>query len=102
MAFRVKSEKDTIRIKRPKCSGWMVSENHYCHNDGFSGWRCIMCGNILDPVILLHQICQDANVVIPKTEEGIVYLIKKCMRIRAKEIATKNGADAEREIRRHD
>jgi len=102
MAFRGKSEKEINRIKCPKCSGWMVFEKFYGHNDVFSGWRCILCGNILDPVILLHRISQDANVVIPETEEGVVALIKKCMSLKAKEISRKNGADTENEIDRHD
>jgi hypothetical protein len=102
MAIKGKSEKEETRIKCPRCSGWMVSEKNYGHNDVFYGWRCIMCGNILDPVILLHRISQDANVVIPETEEGVVCLIKNCMSIKAKEISGKNGADTEREIDRHD
>ena len=102
MAFKGKSEKGIKRIKCPKCSGGMVFEKFYGLNDVFSGWRCILCGNILDPVILLHRISQDANVVIPETEEGVMALIKKCMSLKAKGISRKNGADPEREIDRHD
>ena len=80
----------------------MAFEKNYGSNDVFFGWHCMMCGNIIDPVILLHRISQDANMVIPETEEGVVSLIKKCMSIKAKEISGKNGADTKREIDRHD
>ena len=34
-----------------RCSGLMVSEN----DDDFNGWRCILCGERVDPVILAQR-----------------------------------------------
>ena len=44
----------------PRCHGLMVAEafedlraNPFAMS--FDGWRCICCGDILDPVILAHR-----------------------------------------------
>ena len=34
-----------------RCQGWMVNEKYYGAGLTFRGWRCISCGEILDPVI---------------------------------------------------
>jgi hypothetical protein len=34
-----------------RCGGLMVSE----HNDDFHGWRCILCGDRVDPMILAKR-----------------------------------------------
>ena len=39
-----------------------------------------MCGDVLDPVILLHRLSHDANVSIPESEEEMLWLIKKYRR----------------------
>jgi hypothetical protein len=44
----------------PRCRGLMVPDQFFdLINDGgywtFDGWRCLCCGNILDPVILRNQ-----------------------------------------------
>jgi len=44
----------------PGCRGLMVPDQFFdLINDGgywtFDGWRCLCCGNILDPVILRNQ-----------------------------------------------
>ena len=62
-------------IKCQKCKGWMAFEKFYGPNDVFFGWHCTMCGNIIDPVILLHRISQDADIAIPETEEKVISLI---------------------------
>jgi hypothetical protein len=36
-----------------------------------------MCGEILDPVILLHRLSQDADLQIPEGEEQVMQLLKK-------------------------
>ncbi|MBI1820384.1 MAG: hypothetical protein HY036_03410 [Nitrospirae bacterium] len=44
----------------PKCKGLMVFEQFYDYQDdtgkaSFTGWRCILCGKILDPLIDAHR-----------------------------------------------
>jgi len=44
----------------PRCRGLMVPDRFadFFHDGGyisFTGWRCLCCGNILDPVILRNQ-----------------------------------------------
>lgn len=48
--------------------------------------RCISCGDILDPVILLHRLSQDPDLAIPENEEKIRSLIKKYMSATPKDI----------------
>jgi len=55
----------------------MSFEKFYGPNDTFFGWRCLICGNIFDPVILLHRVSRDADIQIPETEEKILSLIRK-------------------------
>lgn len=41
-----------------RCSGWMIEEEFCDFLDGevcFSGSRCVLCGDIVDPVILRHR-----------------------------------------------
>jgi uncharacterized Zn finger protein len=43
----------------PKCSGLMVYEEFHDYLEtgyfNFTGWRCLICGKILDPLIDSHQ-----------------------------------------------
>ncbi len=44
----------------PRCQNLMVREvfvdfESDCSPASFSGWRCVICGAILDPLILRHQ-----------------------------------------------
>lgn len=34
-----------------RCNGIMANEKFYGPGDPFSGWRCLLCGEILDPLI---------------------------------------------------
>jgi hypothetical protein len=38
-------------MKCDRCQGWMVNEKYYGSGFPFWGWRCVACGEILDPVI---------------------------------------------------
>ncbi len=51
----VKQEK---RMKCQRCAGIMVSEEFYGSEEMFSGWRCIFCGEVIDPVILQNRMIQ--------------------------------------------
>lgn len=38
-----------------RCGGAMTYEKFYGSHDSFTGWRCIMCGEVLDEVILENR-----------------------------------------------
>ncbi|MCJ7641690.1 MAG: hypothetical protein MUO29_07350 [Desulfobacterales bacterium] len=38
-----------------RCGGVMTYEKFYGNCEDFSGWRCILCGEIVDPVILENR-----------------------------------------------
>jgi hypothetical protein len=41
--------------------------------------RCLLCGDILDPVILLHRLSRNPQIPIPKDGYEIISLIRKYM-----------------------
>jgi len=41
-----------------RCGGTMVFEKFYGVCEQFSGWRCIFCGEIIDPVIFENRLSQ--------------------------------------------
>ena len=83
MATRNK-KKDVMRCQR--CGGRMIFEKFYDVNSVFFGWHCVICGEILDPVILLHRLSQDADLQIPEEEEEVMHLVKKYLNSRSKEL----------------
>jgi hypothetical protein len=86
MAFQEQSDRKKIEIHCPRCNGPMAFEKFYGENDSYFGWHCWMCGDILDPVILLHRLSRDANLAIPEGEEEKMALVKKYMRARSKAV----------------
>ena len=60
-----------------RCGGRMIFEKFYDVNNIFYGLHCVICGEILDPVILLHRLSQDADLQIPEGEEQVMQLLKK-------------------------
>lgn len=47
-------------MKCPRCQGWMVHDQFSDLRDDtgrlhWEGWRCLNCGAIMDPLVLLHQ-----------------------------------------------
>lgn len=42
-------------MKCHRCGSIMAYERFYAPHDHFSGWRCILCGEIIDPVILQNR-----------------------------------------------
>ena len=38
-----------------RCSSVMVYERFYTVDEHFSGWRCVLCGGIIDQVILENR-----------------------------------------------
>ena len=80
MAIKKNSYVAKNGIHCQRCNGRMTFEKFYGQNDSFFGWHCVMCGDVLDPVILLHRLSHDANVSIPESEEEMLWLIKKYKR----------------------
>ena len=72
-----RDEKRPNAISCQRCGGRMSFEKFYDVNNIFYGWHCVICGEILDPVILLHRLSQDANLEIPEGEEQVMQLLKK-------------------------
>ncbi len=75
-------EKNAINCQR--CGGRMTFQKYYGGESFFHAWHCLTCGEILDPVILLHRLSQDASIAIPEDEKEIMLLIKKYMSSRKK------------------
>jgi len=77
----VKDKSDNTKDERlcQRCNGLMTFNKFYGRHGYFFGWRCVSCGDILDPVILLHRLSQDPHLTIPENEEKIRSLIKKYM-----------------------
>jgi len=42
-------------MKCRRCNGSMVLEQFYSEQGDFFGWRCIICGDIIDQVILENR-----------------------------------------------
>jgi hypothetical protein len=88
MATRTKA-KEMKSIKKEsmhclRCGGRMIFEKFYDVNNVFFGWHCVICGEILDPVILLHRLTQDADIRIPEEEQELMSLVKKYMQMKPK------------------
>jgi hypothetical protein len=47
-----------------RCRGALTYEKFYGPGDQFWGWKCLICGEIIDPVILVNR-------QLMKADEGI-------------------------------
>ena len=52
----------------------------------FYGWHCVICGETLDPVILLHRLSQNAKLEIPEGEEDIMHLLKQYLQTKSRKV----------------
>ena len=86
MAVRNKSDKKKNEMHCQRCNARMAFDKFYGRDSCFFGWRCVSCGDILDPVILLHRLSKDPNLAIPENDEKIRSLIKKYMSATPKDI----------------
>jgi hypothetical protein len=86
MALKDKSDNPKGERLCQRCNARMAFDKFYGRDSYFFGWRCISCGDILDPVILLHRLSQDPNLAIPENEEKIRSLIEKYMSATPKDI----------------
>jgi hypothetical protein len=84
MAFKVSPDKEKFEVRCLRCHGPMASEKFFDNSRSFYGWHCVLCGEILDPVILLHRVSQNPNIAIPEGEEEILLLIKKYLTAKPK------------------
>jgi hypothetical protein len=80
-------KKEAMHCQR--CGGRMIFEKFYDVNNVFFGWHCVICGEILDPVILLHRLTQDADLRIPEEEEELMIMVKKYLQMKPKELKNK-------------
>lgn len=85
----VKKTEKSMRCLR--CGGRMISERFDEANAMLPGWHCIICGEILDPVILLHRLSQNANLKIPSEKEEIINLLQKYLQDNPEKLAAVKG-----------
>jgi len=78
-----------------RCGGRMIFEKFYDINSVFFGWHCVICGDILDAVILLHRLSKDADLRIPEKEQDVMLLLKKYLHAQTKDL--KGGRKSRRE-----
>jgi len=79
-----------------RCGGRMIFEKFYDVNNVFFGWHCVICGEILDAVILLHRLSQDADLHIPEEEHEVMLLLKKYLNAKNKDSKGGRKGKAER------
>ena len=84
MLPRVSANKSKDFMICHRCGGRMITEKFYDISSIFYGWHCVICGEILDPVILLHRLSQNAELQIPEGEENIMYLLKQYLQTKSK------------------
>jgi hypothetical protein len=77
-------------IRCQRCGGRMIAEKYYDVNNVFWGWHCVICGEILDPVILLHRLSQNADLQIPENDGEILNMVKKYVKKGRKSFVRKN------------
>ena len=70
----MKKEK-VINMKCPKCKGVMVYET-FTNQDNlawhYDGWRCLYCGDVIDPVIMANKkASMNNNLISNKQGKGI-------------------------------
>lgn len=78
------SGKKTEALKCLRCGGRMIFEKFYDVNNIFFAWHCIFCGEVLDPIILLHRLSKNADLKIPEDEENIMLLLKQYLNPKSK------------------
>jgi len=85
-------------VKCMKCQGMMYADRFYSRNGAFQGWRCPMCGDIMDPVIFLHRISGDHDIPIPERPEDLIRLIQKYLKPQPAAAGRRNERNSARGI----
>jgi hypothetical protein len=57
----------------------MRTDTFYGGTESYQGWRCLICGDIVDPVIFLHRISGERQIPIPARNEDLIRLIRKLL-----------------------
>ena len=86
MTITATGKEKKIGMSCQRCGGRMIFEKFYDVNNVFFGWHCVICGEILDAVILLHRLSQDADLRIPEEEQEVMHLLKKYLHAKPKEL----------------
>jgi hypothetical protein len=55
----------------PHCGAIMVYEKFYWNNKPLSGWKCILCGEYVDDVIIKNRLSHKLKRKRTRTGEGI-------------------------------
>jgi hypothetical protein len=55
----------------------MVSEKYYSPSYPVFGMRCVVCGDIVDPIILMHRLSRDTRIPVSEGREDFIFLIRK-------------------------
>lgn len=71
-----------------KCEGLMVVDHLIDIRESsipmwMRGWRCVACGNIVDPLILRHRMIQDAGAPRFLTTQGSAPTYRKTVKVAA-------------------
>jgi hypothetical protein len=71
-----------------RCDGLMVADNLIDIQESsvpmwMKGWRCVSCGNIVDPLILRHRIIQHAGATRLLGEEAAMPRLRHALKASA-------------------
>lgn len=61
----------SISTKCSRCGGIMIYDKFYGHNEDFWGLKCVICGEIIDSVILENRQLMKMGVVIDIPRESM-------------------------------
>lgn len=55
-----------------RCGGNMIHESFFGPNEQFTGLKCVICGEVIDPVILQNRELMKAGhvMILPKEKRG--------------------------------
>ena len=56
IGLKVHSYKEESVMRCHRCNGIMIYEKFYGDCEHFFGWRCVVCGEIVDQVILENRL----------------------------------------------
>ncbi len=68
--------------KCPRCRGLMFYETFHTSDGSWDGRHCVLCGEILDPVIILHRLSGDPRLDIPEDPQKLMKLLARVERRR--------------------
>ena len=95
MSIVAQEKEKKIGMSCQRCGGRMIFEKFYDVNNVFFGWHCVICGEIMDAVILLHRLSQDADLRIPQEEQEVMNLLQKYLHSKPK--SARSGRRSKRE-----